>query len=721
MAFLCIFFANHGNASHLLGGQITWECAGQDYIFTLKLYKDCGTSSGGTGSLGTSQNIAISGGGHNINSLNLPLVNTNDLTPTCNSYQTNKLTCPGSPSSSGTMLEFIYRSDTINLSGTIPSTGWTFSWSSCCRPANLAYGANSNFFLRSKIFPYPSSSNARPCIDNSPDFASKPSHVYCIGYPFTYNNSAFDIDGDSLVSKWAAPWSANNTSIPYSTPYTVNNQFPGNPQLNPISGSISVNNTNTIGTFPTAIVAESWKCNKKVAEVYRDIPIIFSNGCGKLNNGTSNNTSPSFYINNIPVSTTNGYVDTITEGDRICFRITAADYDINPNPNDTNGTFQNVTIEPSGNQFGFPINDSTNCKLPPCATLTHPTTGGYPTLTGISAAEAMFCWQTDCIHSNLNNNNCFKKYYTYNFIIKAYDDFCPVPGINFYSVTIVIKSKLSNILKRPLLRCADILPNGNISLSWDTLSDTLNSFRRYEIYYSKNSNGNFLLIDSVLNNKTYNYIDTSQSRNANNGTGFYYIIAKYQLGNCLQESEISNKISPIILNSFNGQKPGEIFMYWNFLTNPLPLSSTGYYYILKELSNNNWGIIDSTSFHSYTDSVCNDTVRYKIQVIDSTGCISNSSITSAYYKCTNTSINEISNSNFNIYPNPTTSLLNIEHTKGSKPYDIIIFNSLGQTVYRKNNITTTNLQVDTKNFKPGVLFIKISSENEASHFKIIKQ
>ena len=30
------------NASHLLGGEITWECANNgDYIFTLTLYQDC--------------------------------------------------------------------------------------------------------------------------------------------------------------------------------------------------------------------------------------------------------------------------------------------------------------------------------------------------------------------------------------------------------------------------------------------------------------------------------------------------------------------------------------------------------------------------------------------------------------------------------------------------------------------------------------------------------
>ena len=39
-------FSNNANATHLMGGEITWECikAGPDagkYIFTVKIYRDC--------------------------------------------------------------------------------------------------------------------------------------------------------------------------------------------------------------------------------------------------------------------------------------------------------------------------------------------------------------------------------------------------------------------------------------------------------------------------------------------------------------------------------------------------------------------------------------------------------------------------------------------------------------------------------------------------------
>lgn len=529
-SFLAIIIATHTSikASHLLGGEITWECSGQDYIFTLKLYKDCGTGSGGTGGLGVSQTINITGGGHNRNSITTLIVDTNDLTPICNSYQTNKLTCPGSPSSSGTMLEYIYKSDTVNLSGVIPSTGWTYSWSTCCRPAGFINGSNSSFYLRSIIYPYSVSSNARPCYDNSPKFAIKPNQVYCLGYGFSYNNNAIDKEQDSLSIKWAAPLTANNTSIIYTSPYSSTNPHPGNPQLNSNNGSVYVTDTNIIVAFPTCIAAEAWKCNEKVAEVFRDYPIVFSGGCGKLNDGISNNTSPDILINNVPLTGNTNYIDTILVGDTVCFTIKVVDNEKSP----PSGNSQINTLTPYGQQFGVPITSDTGCLAPPCATLKHPVTGGMPILTDSIGIEAKFCWITKCGHL-ATNWGCPSDYKSHNFILDIRDDFCPVPGISMLTVTIVVKN-------------------------------------------------------------------------------------------------IPGYCSPVSIT--NSEKQND----------------------------------------------------------------------------------------FNIYPNPTTSLLNIEHTKGSNPYNLMIYNSLGQSVYQKDNITT-NLQVDSKSFKPGVLFIKISSENETSHFKIIKQ
>ena len=621
---IAVFSFSNMQASHLLGGEITWECSGQDYIFTLKLYKDCGTSSGGTGSLGASQNISISGGGHNINSMNAPLVQTVDLTPTCNNYQTNKLTCPGSPSSTGALLMFVYKTGPINLSGVIPPGGWTFSWSSCCRPAGLAYAANGSYYLRAKMYPFSGNGNARPCYDYSPIFASSPGIVLCAGYPFAYNHNATDKEIDSLAYKWAAPWSANNTSIPYIAPYTVNNQMPGNPQLDVNTGEIYTNNLNTPGSFPTCVMVEAWKCGEKVAEIFRDLPVIFSQNCGKLNDGVTDNTSPDLTINNVPVAPFGGYRDTLLAGSNVCFRMQSLDIEFNPNP--PAGTGQMNTLIPLGSQFGVPINNPlAGCNIPPCATLKHPTTGAAPLLTNQFGVEAEFCWQTTCDHIG-KANGCISASSTYNFILKVTDDFCPVPGINYLtaSITVVNKPKLDP----PTIRCADVLPNGDVSLSWDSTSDSLTSFYSYEIYYSANINGPYTLIDSVMNSQTINYIDNNPARNVyTNGTGYYYMLTRSACHGAYY-SPTTDTISPMDLTLVVGGGGGIAQLSWNALTTPLLPSTTGYYYIWREAPIGTWTLVDSTMGLTYNDqvTVCWDTLSYKIQVKDDLPCASNSTI-----------------------------------------------------------------------------------------------
>ncbi|MDZ7846815.1 MAG: hypothetical protein U5L96_08610 [Owenweeksia sp.] len=61
------------SASHLLGGEITWECKNNgSYEFTLKLYRDCT----GIDLAGTTETISGPGG-----SFTVTKVATNDLSP----------------------------------------------------------------------------------------------------------------------------------------------------------------------------------------------------------------------------------------------------------------------------------------------------------------------------------------------------------------------------------------------------------------------------------------------------------------------------------------------------------------------------------------------------------------------------------------------------------------------------------------------------------------
>ena len=81
LLFICFSFTFTASASHMMGGEITWECMGSGhYVFTMKLYRDCNGASAPTS--GVSLNVS------NHPSINFIPLNfvypSHDISPVCN-------------------------------------------------------------------------------------------------------------------------------------------------------------------------------------------------------------------------------------------------------------------------------------------------------------------------------------------------------------------------------------------------------------------------------------------------------------------------------------------------------------------------------------------------------------------------------------------------------------------------------------------------------------
>lgn len=74
----------------------------------------------------------------------------------------------------------------------------------------------------------------------------------------------------------------------------------------------------------------------------------------------------------------------------------------------------------------------------------------------------------------------------------------------------------------------------------------------------------------------------------------------------------------------------------------------------------------------------------------------------------------------NIYPNPANDFINIASKNQLSPLKITIYNTIGQTLYTKQNSTSNNLQIDISNYNSGLLFIKIESFNQSIIYKLFK-
>ena len=131
---VCVFFLTPTQASHLQGGEITWQCISSGptqgmYIFTMRVYRDCN----GVNLTTASQTITV----HNnplVSSIQVDYVSNTDISPTCDPVNSGNLAydCV-SNIQQGSAEEWVYQSLPINMPGLPPAGGWHFTWSSCCR------------------------------------------------------------------------------------------------------------------------------------------------------------------------------------------------------------------------------------------------------------------------------------------------------------------------------------------------------------------------------------------------------------------------------------------------------------------------------------------------------------------------------------------------------------------------------------------------------------
>jgi hypothetical protein len=85
-----------------------------------------------------------------------------------------------------------------------------------------------------------------------------------------------------------------------------------------------------------------------------------------------------------------------------------------------------------------------------------------------------------------------------------------------------------------------------------------------------------------------------------------------------------------------------------------------------------------------------------------------------------TSINENSLQNqITVYPNPVTNYLTVNQNF-TNPYDLIIYNALGQKLYEEKNITIGNKTINIASFTKGLLFITIKSNKQSINYKLFK-
>jgi len=553
LSLVMLFAFVNASATHLLGGEITWQCLKSGvnqgkYVFTMKLYRDCT----GAGQLPTfPQDLDMWGAGAPLTTIILNFDTAIDISPSCDVLNSGypALDCYSTPSTAGAVEEAVYTSLPIALPGLPPTAGWHFTWSSCCRPASVINLANPSgngegYTLRASMYPYFVNGiqvPVGPCFDSSPVFNESPNTIICTGYPFAYSHNASDSELDSITYQWAEPlddfFGTYNPgvlplAIPFVPPYSVTSPIPsivpGGVQLDPITGEISYH-SNTAGSFATTISVRAYKCGQLVSEIFRDIPVVLIN-CLGLAGGAQNNppvvtapTGSQTWNQTIGTSGLPSYSTTINAGELVTFDINANDSDLY-----AGGIPQELTMTISGGQV-------TPCDNPPCATFSD--VSGNNVITAPSLVSGVFSWQTECIQV-LSAAGCGNTTNIFTFLVKVVDDFCPANAIRIATIKITVLPALFQ--PAPLFQCVTESTSGNVLINWD--NSTGHNSTVYYVYGADNISGPYALLTAV--NYPSDYASLSLA-NLPPGTRYYYMTLESL---CANTSASSDTLIPIMLD-----------------------------------------------------------------------------------------------------------------------------------------------------------------------------
>jgi gliding motility-associated-like protein len=584
-----------------MGGEITWQCqGGGTYLFDLVLYRDCNGFDVSTG------NETIKVWNHpNVSDITVHFLSRQDISPTCTPVAggPTPLLCgsgSGGGNGQGAVEKVIYRSDPINLLGNPPASAWVFSYSDFSRSAGLTNILNPTtvgITILAKMF----NTNANgTCNDSSPQFLEVPFVVSCAGQAFLYNPNAYDPDLDSMAFSFGMPYNqiissysppSDPANISFVSGYAYNNPTPDAgfnaanipASINPQTGELSFS-TVTTGNFAVKEIVQSFRNGVLVSEVQREIQIIVEN-CPVVN------TAPIIVP---PFTAGTSFDTTIYAGDLLNFHLSA-----NDNGTLQDGSAQTVILTASGAEFGAGFSStSTGCAIAPCAVLAN-TSNGSP------IAQTDFSWQTNCNHL-ISPQGIIQTEVPYSFVFRFQDDLCQIPAVKYATVTVHVKNK--GLVPEVPIDCIQVLPNGDLSLTYDTAHNVDNGFVAYSI--NSVQNGHLADIGTISTN-TYTHVGA----NADNAARSYVIGVK---SGCNGSTILySDTVSSIFL-TLNNPGNGTAILQWTAPDNYQHANWNDYYTIEMEYPSGTWTVIDSvpfgTNLYRDTITICSAFLNYRVSL-----------------------------------------------------------------------------------------------------------
>ncbi|MCX6273527.1 MAG: gliding motility-associated C-terminal domain-containing protein [Bacteroidetes bacterium] len=191
-----------------------------------------------------------------------------------------------------------------------------------------------------------------------------------------------------------------------------------------------------------------------------------------------------------------------------------------------------------------------------------------------------------------------------------------------------IDSALFQTATPPDLRCISVEQDGSVTINFLPPSGAnTDFFSAYLIYSATGPAGPFGLVDSI--NLPNILVKNINAINANQNSQFVYMINRIDCdGYFFSDPSDTLKSMHLDISTINQERSS---LAWNEIHTPaLPTTGTQFDVVRQHPA---WQTIFQSSILSAFDSLslCNDTVRYRIEVPDISGCRSVSNISGAHY------------------------------------------------------------------------------------------
>jgi len=289
ISVLFLFFALQfsAKATHIVGGEIGYECLGNDqYRITLTVYRDCYN-----GQVFFDNPASI---GFFVDTLSTALYELKIPATTWDTLDI-VLTDPCLKIPPDVCVDVMQYSDTITLP--YQSDGYTLVYQRCCRNETLLNIVNPLETGASFVTQMTGESMLQ--CNSSPTFKNWPPVALCVDKLLDFDHSALDAEGDSIVYTLCVPYlgaahsnTGGNpmpqppmepitTEVAWINPYDVTNMLGGIPlSIDPMTGQLTAI-PNTIGQFVVGVCMTEFRNGVLLSEIKRDFQFNVSD-CGEV-------------------------------------------------------------------------------------------------------------------------------------------------------------------------------------------------------------------------------------------------------------------------------------------------------------------------------------------------------------------------------------------------------------------------------------------------------